>query len=155
MSPGVHPDFQPQSWAITPAPLIGHLDEGDVLDLGDVAGQVPHVPGHSPGSIALWDARSRRHFSGDAVYDGDLLDGLYQSDPATYRLTLERPRALAPEVIHGRHSPSFGKVRLGRIVEAYLRGGQSMGGVMDWYRAARAANPDIYAAQDWRGARHD
>jgi glyoxylase-like metal-dependent hydrolase (beta-lactamase superfamily II) len=152
VSPEAHPEFDPQSWVITPAPLTGHLDEGDVLDLGDVAYQVLHVPGHSPGSIALWEAKSRTLFSGDAVYDGDLLDGLYHSDAATYRLTLERLRALAPEAIHGGHYPSFGKARLNQIVESYLRGEQSMGSVMDWYQAVRAENGDIYAPQDWRSA---
>lgn len=152
VSPQAHPDFRPETWTITPAPLTGHLDEGDVLDLGDVAYQVLHVPGHSPGSIALWDRKSRTVFSGDAVYDGDLLDALYHSDPATYRLTLERLRDLDAEVFHGGHYPSFGKARLREIVDAYLRGGQTMGSVGDWYDGVKAAMDDAYAAQDWSKA---
>lgn len=152
VSPKAHPDFQSASWAITPAPLTGYLDEGDVLDLGDVAYQVLHVPGHSPGSIALWDARSRTVFSGDAVYDGDLLDALYHSDPVTYRLTLQRLRDLGAEVVHGGHYPSFGKARLGEIVDAYLRGEQSMGSVLDWYNDVKTTMGDVYGPQDWGGA---
>jgi len=152
VNPKVHPDFQPETWAITPAPLTGYLDEGDVLDLGDVAYHVLHVPGHSPGSIALWDPKSRTVFSGDAVYDGDLLDGLYHSDPATYQLTLERLRDLDAEVFHGGHYPSFGKARLHEIVEAYLRGGQTMGSVIDWYNGVKATIGDVYAPQDWSKA---
>ena len=154
VSPKAHPDFQPETWTITPAPLTGYLDEGDVLDLGDVAYQVLHVPGHSPGSIALWDRKSRTVFSGDAVYDGDLLDALYHSDPATYRLTLERLRDLDAEVFHGGHYPSFGKPRLREIVDAYLAGEQSMGSVLDWYNDVTATIGDVYAPQDWSKARH-
>jgi glyoxylase-like metal-dependent hydrolase (beta-lactamase superfamily II) len=149
VSPSTHPDFQPETWAITPAPLTGYLDEGDVIDLGDVAYQVLHVPGHSPGSIALWDAKSRTVFSGDSVYDGDLLDALYHSDPTTYRQTLERLRDLDAEVFHGGHYPSFGKTRLKEIVDAYLQGTQSMGSVMDWYNEVKASLGDAYAPQDW------
>ena len=90
-------------------------------------------------------------FSGDAVYDGDLLDNLYHSDPETYRRTLQRLRGLGAETFHGGHYPSFGKARLDQIVEAYLRGGQSLGNVMDWYRGLMQDAPDVYAAQDWTG----
>lgn len=146
--PARHPDFHPETWRITPAPLTGYLDEGDVLDLGDVAYQVLHVPGHSPGSIALWDAKSKTVFSGDAIYDGDLLDALYHSDPATYRLTLERLRGLGADVVHGGHYGSFGAERLAQIVDAYLRGEMAMGSVLDWYNAVRATGVDLYAPLD-------
>lgn len=149
VDPAQHPGFQPQNYRITPAPLTGYLDEGDVLDLGDCAFQVLHLPGHSPGSIALWDRKARTVFTGDAVYDGDLLDTLYHSDPATYRLTLNRLRDLDADVFHGGHSPSFGKARLLDIVDAYQRGEQTMGNVRDWYQDQRRHTPDIYAPQDW------
>lgn len=149
VSPVHHPEFKPESYRITPAPLTGYLDEGDVVDLGDCAFQVLHVPGHSPGSIALWDQKARMVFTGDAVYDGDLLDSLYHSEPETYRLTLERLRALDADMFHGGHEPSFGKAQLNRIVDQYLAGGQVMGNVMDWYRDLCQTRPDIYAAQDW------
>jgi glyoxylase-like metal-dependent hydrolase (beta-lactamase superfamily II) len=152
VDPAQHLDFHPETYRITPAPLTGYLDEGDVLDLGDCAFQVLHVPGHSPGSIALWDPKSRTVFSGDAVYDGDLLDNLYHSDPETYRRTLERLRQLDAETFHGGHYPSFGKTRLNQIVEAYMRGAQSIGNVMDWYHDLMRLSPDVYAAQDWTGA---
>jgi glyoxylase-like metal-dependent hydrolase (beta-lactamase superfamily II) len=155
VDPAQHPDFTPETYRITPAPLTGYLDEGDVVDLGDCAFQVLHVPGHSPGSIALWDAKARTVFTGDAVYDGDLLDNLYHSDRATYRQTLERLRGLDAEVFHGGHYPSFGKARLAEIVDGYLRGAQTLGNVMDWYRDLRREVPDIYAAQDWTGVPRD
>ena len=155
VNPTQHPDFHPETYQITPAPLTGYLDEGDVLDLGDCAFQVLHLPGHSPGSIALWDRKSRTIFSGDAVYDGDLLDNLYHSDPETYRRTLERLRQLDAETFHGGHYPSFGKARLNQIVDDYLRGEKSIGNVMDWYHNLLRHSPDVYAEQDWTGVAVD
>lgn len=149
VSPKHHPDFRPESYRITPAPLTGYLDEGDIIDLGDCAFQVLHLPGHSPGSIALWDRTARTVFSGDAIYDGELLDTLYHSDPQVYRQTLERLRHLDADIFHGGHSPSFGKARLRQIVDAYLRGENTLGNVMEWYERMRQQTPDIYGDQDW------
>jgi glyoxylase-like metal-dependent hydrolase (beta-lactamase superfamily II) len=36
---------------------------------------VIHTPGHSPGGIALWEAATGILFSGDIVYDGELIEG--------------------------------------------------------------------------------
>lgn len=47
----------------TPAPPTRVLSEGDVIDLGDRAFEVLHLPGHSPGSIGLWDESSGVLFS--------------------------------------------------------------------------------------------
>ena len=48
------------------APATTLLDDGDVVDLGDRAFEVLHLPGHSPGSIGLWEAATGVLFSGDA-----------------------------------------------------------------------------------------
>ncbi len=149
VDPQAHPYFDPATFRITPAPLTGYLDEGDVLDLGDCAFQVLHTPGHSPGSISLWDPKARTVFSGDALYDGDLLDSLYHSDPATLRRTLARLQGLGADLFHGGHYPSFGKTRMMELVEAYARGKNTLTDVVEWYHAMRRETPDIYADQDW------
>ncbi len=105
---------------VAPAPATRVLDDGDVVDLGDRAFEVLHLPGHSPGSIGLWDADSGVLFSGDAVYDGPLLDELDGSDPAAYVATMARLRELPVTVVHGGHEASFGRERLVEICDAYL-----------------------------------
>jgi glyoxylase-like metal-dependent hydrolase (beta-lactamase superfamily II) len=149
-----HPDFNPETYRIRPAPLTGYLDEGDVVDLGDRAYHVLHLPGHSPGSIGLYDARDKVLFSGDAIYDGELLDTLWHSDPETYRRTLERLKGLDAEVIHGGHSPSFGKARMIELADAYLAGGNTITDVRAWYEAEIAKGADLFADQDWSGIPH-
>jgi len=146
-----HPEYSASTYCVTPAPLTGYLDEGDVLDLGDRAYQILHLPGHSPGSIGLWDIKERTLFSGDAVYDGELLDTVYHSDPMIYRQTLRRLVELDAETFHAGHYPSFGKSQLNRLVRDYLAGNNSITDVNEWYVRCRDTLGDIYSDQDWDG----
>ena len=59
-------------------------------------------------------------FSGDAVYDGPLLDELDGSDITAYVATMKRLRELPVTVVHGGHEPSFGRARLVELCDAYL-----------------------------------
>ena len=108
-------------YAITSTTLTRRLTEGDVVDLGDRAFEVMHLPGHSPGSIGLWEQRSGIFFSGDAVYDGPLLDMLPDSSIRDYLNTMKRLRALPVTIVHGGHEPSFGRERMVAIIDQYLR----------------------------------
>jgi glyoxylase-like metal-dependent hydrolase (beta-lactamase superfamily II) len=102
------------------APPTRLLADGDVVDLGDRAFEVLHLPGHSPGSIGLWDASSGVLFSGDALYDGPLLDELDGSDVDAYCATMRRLRDLPVNVVHAGHEPSFGRDQLIELCDAYL-----------------------------------
>lgn len=44
--------------------------EGDTIDLGDRVLKIIHIPGHTPGSIGIYDVNSKALFSGDPVQDG-------------------------------------------------------------------------------------
>ena len=109
-----------RDYAIPPAPPTRLLAEGDLLDLGDRSFEVLHLPGHSPGSIGLWEAGTGTLFSGDALYDGPLLDELERSSIPDYIRTMERLIALPVTVVHGGHEPSFGRERLRELCRAYL-----------------------------------
>jgi glyoxylase-like metal-dependent hydrolase (beta-lactamase superfamily II) len=101
------------------------LEDGDVIDLGDRAFEVLHLPGHSPGSIGLWDPATGLLFAGDAVYDGPLLDEIEGADIDAYLQTMRRLRRLPVETAHGGHGPSMDRRRLHEVIDAYLdnRGG--------------------------------
>ena len=103
-----------------PAPATLLLEDGDVVDLGDRTFEVLHLPGHSPGSIGLWDASTGVLFSGDAIYDGPLLDELDGCDIPAYVDTMKRLRELPVVVVHGGHEPSFGRARLIELCDRYL-----------------------------------
>jgi glyoxylase-like metal-dependent hydrolase (beta-lactamase superfamily II) len=96
------------------------LEEADIIDLGDRHFEVMHLPGHSPGSIGLYETSSGTLFSGDAIYDGPLLDRLPDSDIADYIATMKRLRELPVTVVHAGHEPSFGRDRMVELADAYL-----------------------------------
>lgn len=120
-------DAFPEGWdaaryQVKPAPATRLLTDGDVIDLGDRSFEVVHTPGHSPGGIALWEARTKTLFSGDIVYDGPLIDDAYHSRLDDYDASLERLVSLPVEVVHGGHFGSFGRDRLVEIVAEYRNG---------------------------------
>lgn len=126
--------FSHQDYAVKPAPLTQHLDEGDVLDLGDRVLRIFHLPGHSPGSIALFEAATGTLFSGDVIYDGALLDNLYHSEPARLEDSLRRLQELPIQTIHGGHFGSFGRDRMEELIAGYLAGGNRIGETADFVR---------------------
>jgi glyoxylase-like metal-dependent hydrolase (beta-lactamase superfamily II) len=134
-----YPGFRHEDFIVRPAPLTGYLDEGDVLDLGDRAFQVFHLPGHSPGSIALFEAATGILFAGDVVYDGALFDTVYHSDREVYKQSLRRLTELPVTLVHAGHWRSFGAERMGRIIAEYLAGGRRLGDPAAYVAAASAA----------------
>lgn len=50
-----------------PATLL--LNEGTQVKFGSIALDVLHTPGHSPGSISLWNPEEKVVFSGDALFN--------------------------------------------------------------------------------------
>jgi len=44
------------------------LKDNETLDLGDIKLRVVHTPGHTPGSICLYEPKSKILFSGDTVF---------------------------------------------------------------------------------------
>jgi glyoxylase-like metal-dependent hydrolase (beta-lactamase superfamily II) len=115
-----HAGYDLAAWRLLSARKTRPVEEGDVLDLGDRSFEVLHLPGHSRGSIGLWEKSTGIFFSGDAIYDGALLDELPGSDVAAYVRTMRRLRDLPVSVVHGGHCPSFGRDRLVELANAYL-----------------------------------
>ncbi|MEM6933812.1 MAG: MBL fold metallo-hydrolase [Pseudomonadota bacterium] len=124
--------FEPTDFVVKPAPLTELLDEGDVVDLGDRHFKIVHLPGHSPGSIGLYETQTGTFFSGDILYDGELLDTLYHSDAEIYRDSLRRLREMPISLVHGGHFASFGRDRMRELIDAYLAGWNRLGASSEW-----------------------
>ena len=58
--------FSPTQW----------LEEGDVVEVGNIKLDVLHIPGHTPGHVALFDARSKQVIVGDILFN----DGIGRFD---------------------------------------------------------------------------
>jgi len=59
-------------------------------------------------------------FSGDAIYDGPLLDEIGGADIPTFVRTMKRLRELPVKIVHAGHDASFGRDRLVALTDAYL-----------------------------------
>jgi glyoxylase-like metal-dependent hydrolase (beta-lactamase superfamily II) len=113
-------DFNPVGFKTLAALPTGTVQEGDVIDLGDRHFEVLHLPGHTQGSIGLWEGDSATLFAGDTVYDGPLIDFLPESDIAAYLRTMKRLHDMPADTVHAGHDPSFGRDRLRELTSAYL-----------------------------------
>lgn len=54
--------FSPTRW----------LEEGEVLEVGKIKLKVLHIPGHTPGHIALYDQQSKQVIVGDILFNGGI-----------------------------------------------------------------------------------
>ena len=124
--------FDWRDYEVKPAAPTALLDEGDVIDLGDRVFRVLHLPGHSPGSIGLWEEATGTLFSGDAIYNGEMIDTIWHSDPEIYLATMERLRSIPAETVHGGHFRSFGREKMLEIIDAFLAGGMRLGDTRAW-----------------------
>jgi glyoxylase-like metal-dependent hydrolase (beta-lactamase superfamily II) len=117
-----------------------HLTGGETFDLGP-GGRwtVVPLPGHSPGSIGLWDAASRTALVGDAVIGWGVVDGDGRLNPppygsvAGYVSTISVLEGLGIERLLAAHEPE----RTGSDVGAWLA--ESRAAVHDIGSAVRAA----------------
>lgn len=92
------PHFDPRSYRILPSKADQLLEGEDLLELGGRRLQVLHTPGHSPGSICLWNQEEGLLFTGDTVYAGPLYVQLGDSDFPTYRESMTRLAGLTSDM---------------------------------------------------------
>lgn len=118
-------DVMPESWNsaenyhITPAPATRILHDGDILDLGDRHFEVIHTPGHSPGSISLWEAATGVLISADVLYNGTILDELVDSNIPDLLRSHERLSQLPIKTVHPGHYESFDGTKARDLMSAY------------------------------------
>ena len=112
--------FTASEYVVKACPQANKLNHGDVIDLGDKAFEVIHLPGHSSGSIGLFDRKTGQFFSGDVVYDGELLDQLPDSVIDDYISSMERLLNVQALETHPGHYHSFDRDRLRTLVKKYI-----------------------------------
>ena len=77
-----------------------------VIDLGNRALKVFHVPGHESGSIALLDSENKQLFTGDFIYPGSLVGLAATSNVEDYLSSIRYliANTSGEEVLYGAHS---------------------------------------------------
>lgn len=112
--------YDPSRFTVPPLEITTELDAGDTIDLGDQRFVVLHLPGHTPGSICLFDEQSGALFSGDVIYDDLLLDELHESNIDDYIASMRVLRELSPSSVYPGHGEPFGGDRMRCIIASYL-----------------------------------
>ncbi len=112
--------FSASAYEVKACPHALALHHGDVVDLGDKAFEIIHLPGHSSGSIGLYNPVNQHFFSGDVVYDGELLDDLEDSVVDDYISSMEKLLQLKTDEVRPGHYASFDRRRLRQLVTRYI-----------------------------------
>ena len=119
-----HHGYSADSYRMVGAAPTILFKDGDLIDLGDRQIEIIHVPGMTPGSIALWEKDTGSLFTSDTLFDDPApeLRMKYRpisrpADPqrrATRIANLKRLRALPVKTVYAGH---FGRIRRDRMVE--------------------------------------
>jgi glyoxylase-like metal-dependent hydrolase (beta-lactamase superfamily II) len=114
-------DWTAQAYDVKPAPAQTMLEEGSIVDTGDRSFEVFHLPGHSDGSITLYERATETLFSGDVIYDGELAYAANNKiEMQQYVASMKRLLNLPVRTVHGGHYPSFGQDRMRVIIQDFL-----------------------------------
>jgi glyoxylase-like metal-dependent hydrolase (beta-lactamase superfamily II) len=113
-------DYDVEAYGRAPVEPTRLVGEGDIIETGRYRFEVLHLPGHSPGGIALWEPAAGLLFSGDVIYDGVIVDTGPGSDVPAYRETMARLRDLPVRKVLGGHKDPMDRARTAAIAEQYL-----------------------------------
>ena len=83
------------------------LHDGDTITVGSVELQVIHTPGHSPGSICIYEPKTKTMFTGDALIPSEWYPttiGVFQ-DATKYIESLKRLQELEIDTLCPGHEP--------------------------------------------------
>lgn len=115
-----NPGYDPTQYGLVPATPTRRLKDGDEITTLGTPMEVLATPGHSPGSICLYDHQRRWLFTGDTIYQGQLLDTIHGADQADYRRTMNLLSRLEVSAVFPGHGPGLGPGSLKTIADNYL-----------------------------------
>lgn len=99
------------------------LTDGDHIDVGDRRFDVVHLPGHSPGSICLYEPETATLFSGDVIYDDVLIDDVLPgTSRSRYIQSMKQILAMDLRRVLPGHGDAFSEDTAHQIADHYLAG---------------------------------
>ena len=121
--------FDPATWVMPASEPTRLLEDGDVIDLGDRAFTVLHLPGVTAGACALMERPTGVFFSGEAfiwhgehVYDGEPADVSDDADREAFRASLARLATLEADAVYPGHYGRSDTTSMRAAIAAYLAG---------------------------------
>lgn len=112
--------YRVSEFAMTAAEPTRFVDEGDVFDLGNRLLEVLHMPGRSPGGLAIWEEATGSLFTSDMMYDGDHGSAWPPPDSVSYCASIRRMRELPVKQVYPGHYGVMDKNRLFEVIDAQL-----------------------------------
>jgi glyoxylase-like metal-dependent hydrolase (beta-lactamase superfamily II) len=112
--------YDPHGYRLRGAAPTRLVTEHDVIDLGDRQFEIIHLPGHSTGSISIWEKATGTLYTGDLIYDGPLVYEGPGMDLTVYAQSLRKLKDLPVRTVHAGHDPSFDYARMVAIIDRYL-----------------------------------
>ncbi len=111
------PGYRIEEFRMTPAAPTRLVEEGDRFDLGNRVLEVLHVPGRSPGGLAIWEAETGSLFTSDMLYDGAHGPAWPPPEPEAYRKSLQRLRGLAVKTVFPGHYGVMSRERMVALID--------------------------------------
>jgi len=95
---------------LEPTEVARELHESDWIDLGEFRLQVLHTPGHTSGSISLFEPKQRLLFTGDTIFsDGIGRVDLPTGDAEALHTSITRLTELKAQKMYPGHGPTVEK----------------------------------------------
>jgi glyoxylase-like metal-dependent hydrolase (beta-lactamase superfamily II) len=119
--------FDARSYAVKPFHITDWIHGGEKIDLGGRVLEVISTPGHTPDSIALWDARNALLFTGDMYYPGPIYLFRPETDLDAYETSIAKMAELRAKLLLPAHNlPVANPTDLPRVLAAMkqVRGGK-------------------------------
>jgi len=88
--------FDAKTYRTRPWTASEWIGDGRRIDLGGRVVEVLAIPGHTPDSVALWDAADGFLWTGDSFYEGPIWLFVPETDWTAYAASVERLAKLAP-----------------------------------------------------------
>ncbi|MEM7292978.1 MAG: MBL fold metallo-hydrolase [Pseudomonadota bacterium] len=112
--------YSTSTYTMTGAAPTRLLEDGDSICIGNRRLDVLHVPGRSPGSLALWEAETGSLFTSDMLYDGEHGLAWPPAHPEDYRRGLQRFQELPVTQVFPGHYGAFDGSRMHELIDEQL-----------------------------------
>lgn len=114
--------FRLADFKMSPAAPTRLVEDGDRFELGNRTLEVLHVPGRSPGGLAIWESATGSLFTSDMLYDGDHGAAWPPDNPEAYCASIRRFRDLPVKRVYPGHYGLMERDRMRQVIDEQLAG---------------------------------
>ena len=113
-------DFDLKTHKMKPACPTRLVEDGDVFNLGSRSLEVLHIPGRSPGGLAIWEKSTGSLFTSDMLYDGRHGLAWPPDDIEAYCNSLKRLRVLPVAMVYPGHYGVMRRDQMLQVIDEQL-----------------------------------